>query len=105
MVVTLNVADGTALARLPDRLAFERESPGACAALCCGVVGCRGAAARAVSTAQAQAVCAAAGVDYTEATLNENDGSIDAVLAAVARKVIARGPPKKQGASNSNNNA
>lgn len=103
VVVTFSVAERAALEQLPGRLAFARERPGACAALCCGVVGCGGAAARAVTAAEAQAVCAAAGVDYMEATLNENDGSVEDVLAAVARRVLARGPPTNQGGSRNNN--
>ena len=103
VVVTFNVAERAALERLPDWLAFEHESPGACAAVCCGVAGCGGSAARAVTPAEAQAVCAAAGVDYMEATLNENDGSVENVLAVVARKVLARGPPKKQGGARNSN--
>lgn len=97
VIVVFSLADADVLTRLPAWLAFERERPGEYAAVCCGVAGC-GGAPRAVDAAQAQAVCAAAGVDYMEAALNENSGGAEDLLAAVARKVLARGPPKNQGA-------
>ena len=61
-------------------------------AVCCGVAGMRPELPRAVTAAEARALCAELGVEYREVEVGADDGRVEALFDPLLREMVRRRP-------------
>ena len=64
--------------------------------VCCGIVGMEPGGERAVTEAEARALCGELGVAYREVDVRADDGRVDAALDALVREMVRHSalPPR-----------